>query len=107
LTAERAKFDTLPVGLLAGVLGTALGGLLLGQWWAWANGTSFQDFYKTVVLGSQIYRDSILTASTLLNVVLFWVANRMGWERIAQGLLGVILITVPFIVYFQSTAGTL
>ena len=31
----------------------------------------------------------------------------MGWERIAQGLLGVILITVPFIVYFQSTAGTL
>ena len=85
MTAERAKFDTLPVGLAAGVVGTALGGLLLGQWWAWANGTTFQDFYKTVVLGSQIYRDSILTASTLLNVVLFWVAAALAVEALLAG----------------------
>ena len=106
MTADRAKFDTLPVGLAAGVVGTALGGLLLGQWWAWTNGTTFHDFYKTVVLGSQIYRDSILTASTLFNVLLFWLANRMDWERMAQGLLAVILTTVPVIVYLQATAGT-
>ena len=57
-------------------------------------------------MSSLLYRDSILTASTLFNVVLFWGANRLGWERVAQGLLSVILITVPFIVYLQATAGT-
>ena len=59
-----------------------------------------------IVLSSLLYRDSILTASTLFNVILFWGANRLGWERMAQGLLAVILITVPFIVYLQATAGT-
>ena len=53
-----------------------------------------------------LYRDSILTASTLFNVLLFWLANRMDWERMAQGLLAVILTTVPVIVYLQATAGT-
>lgn len=94
------------MGLLAGIVGTILGGVLLGFWWAWANGSSFSYFYNEVVLSSLLYRDSILTASTLFNVVLFWAANRLGWERFAQGLLAVILVTVPFIVYFQSSAGT-
>ena len=53
-----------------------------------------------------LYRDSILTASTLFNVLLFWLANRMDWERMAQGLLAVILTMVPVIVYLQATAGT-
>jgi len=87
-------------------VGTALGGVLLGFWSAWANGSTFDYFCRDVVLGSLLYRDSILTASTLFNVVLFWVANRLGWERFAQGLLAVILVTVPFIVYFQANAGT-
>ena len=106
-SVDRHVADRFWVGLVAGLIGTCCGGLLLGVWWSMANGSTVAYFYDEVVLGSMLYRDSILTASTLLNVVLFWVANRMGWERIAQGLLGVILITVPFIVYFQSTAGTL
>ena len=106
MKTESARYDHFATGLAAGILGTLLGGLLLGQWCAWANHTTFEDFWKTVVLGSTLYRDSILTASTLLNVVLFWLANRMDWERIAQGILAVILLTVPLIIYFQSSAGT-
>ena len=98
--------DRFWVGLLAGLAGTAMGGVLLGFWWGWANGSSFDYFYEDVVLGSLLYRDSILTASTLFNVVLFWLANRLEWERVAQGLLAVILLTVPLIVYFQASAGT-
>ena len=106
MKTESARYDHFATGLAAGIVGTLLGGLLLGQWWAWANHTTFQDFWKTVVLGSTLYRDSILTASTLLNVVLFWLANRMDWERIAQGILAIILLTVPLIIYLQSSAGT-
>ena len=98
--------DRFWVGLLAGVLGTFFGGVLLGLYWGWANGSSFLYFHEEIVLGSLLYRDSILTASTLFNVILFWGANRLEWERLAQGLLAVILITVPFVVYFQATAGT-
>jgi len=106
LKTDSHQADRFWVGLLAGIVGTLLGGILLGFWWAWANGSSFSYFYNEVVLSSLLYRDSILTASTLFNVVLFWGANRLGWERFAQGLLAVILVTVPFIVYFQSSAGT-
>jgi hypothetical protein len=106
LKTERHAADRFGWGVLGGLVGTALGGVLLGFWWAWANGSSFDYFYRDVVLGSLLYRDSILTASTLFNVVLFWVANRLEWERFAQGLLAVILVTVPFIVYFQANAGT-
>ena len=106
MKTERHAADRFGWGVLGGLLGTVLGGILLGFWWAWANGSSFSYFYNEVVLSSLLYRDSILTASTLFNVVLFWVANRLGWERFAQGLLAVILVTVPFIVYFQASAGT-
>ncbi|MDA0940263.1 MAG: hypothetical protein O2990_04615 [Bacteroidetes bacterium] len=106
MKTERHQADRFWAGLLAGIVGTALGGVMLGFWWAWANGSSFSYFYHEIVRSSLLYRDSILTASTLFNVVLFWGANRLGWERFAQGLLAVILVTVPFIVYFQSSAGT-
>lgn len=103
---DRHPADHLWVGLLAGIFGTLCGGVLLGFWWGWANGSSFRYFYEEIVLRSLLYRDSILTASTLFNVLLFWGANRLGWERVAQGLLAIILLTVPFIVYLQATAGT-
>ena len=67
-----------------------------------ANGTSLGYFYQEIVLDSNFYRDSVLTASTLFNLVLCWIANRRGWERMGQGLLAVVLPTVPLIVYFQE-----
>lgn len=90
---------------MTGLAGILLGGLLFGQWWAWENGSTFSYFYRQIVLETQFYRDSILTASTLFNVLLFWAADRLGWLKVARGILAVILLTVPFIVYFQSTAG--
>ena len=106
VNVDRHVADRFWVGLVAGLIGTCCGGLLLGVWWSMANGSTVAYFYDEVVLGSMLYRDSILTASTLFNVLLFWLANRMDWERMAQGLLAVILTTVPVIVYLQATAGT-
>lgn len=103
----KSRLDSVQAGLVAGVAGTVLGWGLLGLWWAVANDSTFEYFYRHVWIGSQLYRDSILTASVLLNVVLFYLANRWDMERFAQGLLGIILIAVPLIVYYQAKAGVL
>ena len=79
---------------------------LLGLTWVSANGTSLGYFYQEIVLDSNFYRDSVLTSGTLFNLVLCWIANRRGWERMGQGLLAVVLPTVPLIVYFQMSSGT-
>lgn len=101
------RMDKIHYGLIAGAVGMVLGWFLLGLWWAVANDSTFDYFYQSVWLGSQLYRDSILTASILLNVVFFYIANRLDMERFAQGLLGMILVTVPFIVFYQAKAGVL
>ena len=103
----KTRLDSIQAGLAAGVVGTFLGWGLFGLWWAVANDSTFQYFYRYVWIGGQLYRDSILTASVLLNVVLFYLANRWNMERFAQGLLGIILIAVPLIVYYQAKAGVL
>lgn len=103
---ERHALDSFWVGLLVGVVGMACGCALLGLAWVLANGTSLGYFYEEIVWDSHFYRDSVLTSGTLFNLVLCWIANRQGWERMGQGLLAVVLPTVPLIVYFQMSSGT-
>ena len=91
---------------MAGIVGMFCGSALLGMAWVQTNGTSMQYFFEEIVLDSQFYRDSVLTAGALFNLVLCWLANRQGWERAGQGLLAVVLPTVPLIAYFQMSGGT-
>jgi len=91
-------------GFVAGLLGTCLGFAVMTAWWSWANGTSFRYFVHEVFLGSSLYKDSILTISALFNVGLFWMALRGDWDRFARGILMVIFITVPLIIWLQYQA---
>jgi hypothetical protein len=100
----KSRLDTLPFGIIAGVAGTGMGFLLMTIWWSWANGTSAEYFIQNVFIESALYKDSILTISVLFNVGLFWVALQGKWEQFAKGLLAVIFITVPMIIWFQSKA---
>lgn len=100
----KQSFDNIGAGILAGLLGTAAGFGAMTVWWSWANGTSFDYFITDVFLGSSLYKDSILTISVLFNVGVFWLALRGDWERFAKGLLAVIFVTVPLIIWYQSQA---
>lgn len=100
----KQSFDNIGAGILAGLLGTAVGFGAMTVWWSWANGTSFDYFITDVFLGSSLYKDSILTISVLFNVGVFWLALRGDWERFAKGLLAVIFVTVPLIIWYQSQA---
>lgn len=104
--AKQHTLDRFWVGLVAGIVGMFCGSALLGMAWVQTNGTSMQYFFEEIVLDSQFYRDSVLTAGALFNLVLCWLANRKGWERAGQGLLAVVLPTVPLIAYFQMSGGT-
>jgi hypothetical protein len=73
-------------------------------WWSQANGTSMEYFVQDVFLDSALYKDSILTISVLFNVGLFWICLRFDLEKLAKGILAVIFVSVPLIIWHQ-TAG--
>ena len=82
----------------------SIGFAAMTVWWSWSNGTSFDYFIQDVFMGSALYKDSILTISVLFNVGVFWMALRADWDRFARGVLGVIFITVPLIIWLQAQA---
>lgn len=98
------RFDRFGVGFLAGILGTLLGFVVMMLWWSWANGTTTTYFVEDVFIGSALYKDSILTISVLFNVGVFWMALQKNWERFARGILGIIFIAVPLIIWYQAQA---
>jgi hypothetical protein len=101
---EMNKLDHPAMGIVAGVLGTLMGFATMTIWWSWANGTSMDYFIQDVFWESRLYKDSILTISVLFNVGLFWLCLRSNYEQLAKGILAVIFISVPLIIYYQATA---
>ncbi|MBO75625.1 MAG: hypothetical protein CMD33_10160 [Flavobacteriales bacterium] len=101
---SASRFNHSVFGFAAGLLGTGIGFAAMTAWWSWANGTSFEYFVDEVFIRSALYKDSILTISVLFNVGVFWLALRCNWDHFARGILGVIFITVPLIIWFQAQA---
>jgi len=99
------KLDSIITGVLTGLVGTAVGFLLLGVFWAMSNGTTLEYFINEIALKSELYKDSMLTISTLFNVGIFYLALRKELWNFCRGILGVILISVPLIIWFQMKAG--
>ena len=103
-TVTSKSLDTFGVGFIAGLVGTLVGFGIMAVWWSWANGTSMSYFVSDVFIGSALYKDSILTISVLFNVGIFWIALNRQWERFSRGILGVIFLSVPLIIWFQAQA---
>ncbi len=96
------RFDTVGAGAAAALASTLAGFLLLGTVWGLWNGFSLQYFVVEVFVRSPLYRDSILTVSVLTNAVGFWWALRTDRERFARGVVAVVLLAVPVIVWLQT-----
>jgi len=101
----RKFLDTLLGGITTGLFGTLIGFLILGTYWSYSNSVELNYFIEEIATRSLLYRDSILTISTLFNVGIFYVGIRAEWWRFCRGLLMVIMATVPLIIYFQMQAG--
>ena len=96
------RFDTVGAGLASGLLTTVAGFLGFGLVWGLMNEQSLQYFVVEVFYRSPLYRDSILTVSILTNAVGFWWALRTDRERFARGVVAIVLLAVPVIVWLQT-----
>lgn len=96
------RFDTVGAGLAAGLLSTVAGFLGFGLVWGLMNEQSLQYFVVEVFYRSPLYRDSIMTVSVLTNAVGFWWALRTDRERFARGVVAVVLLAAPVIVWLQT-----
>lgn len=103
-SVNSRRFNRFGVGFLAGIIGTIAGFVVMMLWWSWANGTTVTYFVEDVFIRSALYKDSILTISVLFNVGVFWIALQKNWEQFARGILGVIFIAVPLIIWYQAQA---
>jgi len=105
MNGMRKFLDTILGGITTGILGTLLGFLILGAYWSYSNSVELSYFIENIASRSLLYRDSILTISTLFNVGIFYVGIRAEWWQFCRGLLMVIMATVPLIIYLQMQAG--
>lgn len=97
--------NTIVGGILSGLLGTLFGFLILATYWSYSNSVELSYFIENIAVKSLLYRDSILTVSTLFNVGIFYIAIRAELWKFCQGILMVIMACVPLIIWFQMQAG--
>ena len=98
----KQRLDTFLGGFSIGMLGNIAGFYLIALIWAIVNKMSVQYFVDEIFLGSDLFKDKILTVSALLNVVIFYFANRAEYFKMVRGLIAAVLIMVPFIIYYNQ-----
>ena len=97
--------NTIVGGIVSGVLGTFCGFLILGTYWSYSNDVDLNYFIENIAAKSLLYRDSMLTLSTLFNVAVFYIGIKAEWWKFCRGILMVIMACVPLIIWFQMQAG--
>jgi hypothetical protein len=98
-TVKKGKLDTFAFGLAAGILGAAAGFVVFGFLIAQLNGQTFGRFFQTLVQGSDIFHDKLVTVSILFDVILFFVMIRQEYYNFCKGLLAVVIVSVPVAIY--------
>ena len=101
----RNKLDTVFAGIASALLGLVVGYVILGSVWGIQNGRGLSDFTDIFINDSILYRDSILTVCTLFNIGAFYFALRKEMWKFCRGMMLVIMLSVPVIVWLQLEAG--
>lgn len=96
---RASKFDRFGVGIVIAILGLVLSFFAFGLFWSDANNTTLQYYIDEVFLGMHVFQDRILTLSVLFDVVLFAIFYQFKHYRLCKGILLVVLLAVPVILY--------
>lgn len=94
------KFDNIWIGMVVGILGAIVGFFGYALIWSSMNDTSVSYFVNEVFLASDIFKDKIITISVLFNVILFWICLRAEYFELGKGVIAILLVSVPIIIYF-------
>jgi hypothetical protein len=99
---SEERLDRFSWGVAAGLLASAFGFIAFGMIWsAWVD-ENFSYFYRVAFLGSDMYRDRIITISVLFCVPVFRYAWKRDMLRFARGIMLVLVASVPLIIWLQS-----
>jgi hypothetical protein len=98
---RKGKIDHVGYGILGGILGAIIGFFLFGLGFSWLNEIYMSEFINDVFLGSalQDFQSRILSFSMLLDIVLFFLLIRRGYEEFCKGLIVVLVISVAVIAW--------
>ena len=99
------RLNNIYIGIIAGLIGIMIGFFILGWVWSFTNGDSITYFINNIVMKSLLYRDSILTVCTLFNIGIFYLALRKEMWKFCRGIMLIIMLSVPSIIWFQIQAG--
>ncbi len=97
----KERFDKVYIGLIVGIMGIFAGFFLLAIVWSIANKMSVGYFIDEIFIASPLFKDKIITVSVLFNVLLFFISNRLKYDRLSKGILASVLLAVPFIIYYN------
>jgi len=100
MTSFKRRFDKMWVGVIVGIVGALVGFIGFGATWSFINNTDFNYFLHDVFLNTGFYQDKIITVSILLDVLLFYLFMRLNWLQMCKGLLAVVIVSVPVVIYF-------
>ena len=96
----KATLNRVWVGLLMGVFNSVLGFFLFAYFWALSNNRSISHFINDAFLGTDLFKDKIITVSVIFNVFVFYLFMRWEFYKLCKGLLTTIILAIPFIVYY-------
>ena len=88
-------------GIAGGMFGALMGFVIFGLFFSWFNEIYFYEFVQDVFLGAalQDFKSRILSFSMLLDIVLFFILIRRGYEEFCKGLIIVLVLSVAAIAW--------
>lgn len=96
---NKASFDKVWVGIIAGILGAIIGFVGFGLGFGLVNHMSFADFFNNIFLGVSDFQSRIVTFSMLIDVILFFIFIRKNYQEFCKGLIAVLVLSVMVVAW--------
>jgi len=81
-------------GIVLGLIGSLISFGVYAYAFTAKNGVSFDMFWENWVVDSDVFRTEIITATVLLNIILFFILYRTKKEAMATGVLIAVMVTL-------------
>ena len=94
------KYDKAWIGFIMGLSAAVLSYFLYASIWALIYDVTLDEFFVSVFNGfAGHFRSKIITVCALSDVLLFYIFLRKNYLNLCKGLLAVLVLTVPVIIY--------
>jgi len=97
----RKKYDSLPLGLIIGLLSPVVGFVVYGLLWSIYFEKPFGYFVQGIFLGVKEFQSSIVALSLIFMLVPFFIFMRSDRFYSGRGVLTALFIYVPVVLYLR------